>query len=55
MKVAETAGSRSTKVPAGGKPVGGKTPPPQKPTGPMTYTVSKGSNVFWTGKGAGKA
>ena len=56
MKAYESARSTSSKTPSVGvKPSPGQSPSQgKKPVGPMTYSVSKGSNVFWSGKDARK-
>ena len=56
MKQAEVIRSaEGPKTPPVGKLVGRQKPVPKKPVGPMTYTLSKGSDVFWPGKRAAKA
>ena len=59
MKASEVARTSSPKKPAAGIRTGAGQTVSQsqgkKPIGPMTYSVSKGSNVFWSNKAGRKA
>lgn len=51
MKQAEAIrSSEEPKTPPVGRPIDVQEPALKKPVGPMTYSVSKGSDVFWSGK-----
>ena len=49
MKHSEAFRPLAAPKPSPAKPVNGDRPAAKKPLGPLTYTVSKGSDVFWSG------